>query len=521
MSEKTTYVIELNDKMSPKLKAATAQALGLDKAVGSVGKKGSKAFSELSDVVKGFIGPLGAAAAGMAAFKFVADSVRVTREFEALETSLNFISGSASEGAKTMSFLRKRSKEMGTDLMASAEGFKTLSGAMMGTALEGQATKDIFDSIQIASTVMGLDAEQSKGALLALGQMMGKGKVQAEELRGQLGERIPGAFNIAARAMGMTTSELDKFMSEGKLLSVDFLPKFAKELKNTFGEGMDEAAKSSTAQLNRFNNALLDLKLMAGEELMPVLNNLSGWFVEFVEHMKEVKELEGGKPFFETFKKNFFGNNNLYGWENPFFGRPEGFDIKDLARKGRNKDLDNFLKTEEGKGEGNALFKALTGIRSEEKRSEILKRTKDFNLPQSPSILGEDIQKSNLQGLKNSIEETKKAWFGFLGSEKETSKSLFSDTVDFFKTGILPEWARMKDKKTGASTLSEGGGDKSTTSIDGIKSGRPTNVNINIGKLIEEQNITAGNVEDMVNQIQDLVTKALLSSVNNANLIAR
>ena len=44
--------------------------------------------------------------------------------------------------------------------------------------------------------------------MLALAQMASKGTVQAEELRGQLGERLPGAFKIAAAAMGVTQAEL-------------------------------------------------------------------------------------------------------------------------------------------------------------------------------------------------------------------------------------------------------------------------------------------------------------------------
>ena len=55
--------------------------------------------------------------------------------------------------------------------------------------------------------------------------MISKGKVQAEELRGQLGERLPSAFQLAAKAMGMTTAQLDKFMADGKLTAEDLLPK--------------------------------------------------------------------------------------------------------------------------------------------------------------------------------------------------------------------------------------------------------------------------------------------------------
>lgn len=105
---------------------------------------------------------------------------------------------------------------------SSYKGFQTLSGSLKGTALEGQATRDIFDAVGIAATVMNLSAEQSEGAFLALSQMASKGKVQAEELRGQLGERIPGALNIAARAMGVTQAQLNDMLDKGKSMPQTF-----------------------------------------------------------------------------------------------------------------------------------------------------------------------------------------------------------------------------------------------------------------------------------------------------------
>jgi hypothetical protein len=62
---------------------------------------------------------------------------------------------------------------------------------------------------------------------------------------------------------------------------------------------------------------------------------------------------------------------------------------------------------------------------------------------------------------------------------------------------------------------------KSGTTVDEIKSGRPTNIYINIGKLIETFNVTATNLDAMNNKVKDLVSQALMSSVNNANLIAK
>jgi phage tail tape-measure protein len=65
---------------------------------------------------------------------------------------------------------------------SSIQGFQTLTGSLKGTALEGQATRDIFEAVGIAASVMNLSAEQSEGAFLALSQMASKGKVSAEEL---------------------------------------------------------------------------------------------------------------------------------------------------------------------------------------------------------------------------------------------------------------------------------------------------------------------------------------------------
>lgn len=91
------------------------------------------------------------------------------------------------------------------------------------------------------------------GAFIALGQMISKGKVQAEELRGQLGERLPWAFQLAAKAMNMTTAELDKFMSDGKLTAEVLLPKLAKAMQEDFGAAAMQAANGIQGQLNRLS----------------------------------------------------------------------------------------------------------------------------------------------------------------------------------------------------------------------------------------------------------------------------
>jgi tape measure domain-containing protein len=282
MADKTEYIISLKDLFSAGIKDADKSAKGLDSTVASL---------------KSTIAGLAATAGFTALAKEVFDT---TLKMDSLKNSLNFISGG--QGKATFEYLRKESDLLGLSLEASANGFKQIAGAARGTNLEGLQTKNIFEGVSMATSVMGLSAEQSEGALLALSQMISKGKVQAEELRGQLGERIPGAFQIAARAMNMTTKELDKFMADGKLIAEDFLPKFANQLKQEFGSGIP-AATQSLAAITK--NEYLLLKMQIGEELRPVMiwlintmHNAIGVVKDLIEFTKKHSQAIKNLAFF-------------------------------------------------------------------------------------------------------------------------------------------------------------------------------------------------------------------------------
>lgn len=177
-----------------------------------------------------------------------------------LNHSFTAITGSAGAAQQELNFIKEKANELGLEFASSADAYKKLMAAAKDTPLEGQQTREIFLGIGEAAAVLNLSAEQTEGALNAIGQMMSKGNVQAEELRGQLGERLPGAFQIAAKAMGVTTRELDKMLEKGEVTAVDMLPKLAKALHDQYGKASLEAGKSATAGVNRFKNAWLEFR---------------------------------------------------------------------------------------------------------------------------------------------------------------------------------------------------------------------------------------------------------------------
>lgn len=211
---------------------------------------------------------------------------------ERLTNTLKVATGSSEAAARETAFLREESEKLGLQFITTSGQYAKLAAATKGTALEGQATRDIFLGIAKASTVLGMSAEQSGGALFALQQMVSKGKVSAEELNGQLGERLPGALQIAARAMDMTTAELYKLMETGGLTAEQLLPALAAELEKTFGAQAQEAAQGLNAKINRLDNSFTDLKTSIGNTgLLDLLSDGIVLATRFVDALSGAKVL--------------------------------------------------------------------------------------------------------------------------------------------------------------------------------------------------------------------------------------
>lgn len=185
--------------------------------------------------------------------------IQTGTRFQALRASFAVVSGGAREGAEALQFVRQTANRLGFDLLDLTGQYLRLQAASAGTTLAGQQTRDLFTATTTAARVLGLTSDQLGGTLLALQQVISKGTLQSEELRRQLGERLPGAFQIAARAMGVTTQELGKMLEQGQVLATDFIPRFARQLQLEFGGGAEAASRTAVAAFARFRNALAEL----------------------------------------------------------------------------------------------------------------------------------------------------------------------------------------------------------------------------------------------------------------------
>ena len=158
---------------------------------------------------------VGVAVAAIGLTQLGKEAIQASTQMTALDNAFKAITGSATAAKAELGFVRAESQRLGLNFVSTAEQFKGLSAAARGTALEGEAIRKAFMAVAGASRTLGLSTEQTGGALNAIQQMISKGTVSSEELRQQLGERLPGAFQIAARAMGVTTAALDQDVRTG------------------------------------------------------------------------------------------------------------------------------------------------------------------------------------------------------------------------------------------------------------------------------------------------------------------
>ncbi len=263
----------------------------------------SDAIGMIAPQLSQFAGRLGLVAAGVAA---VGQSFTSNLRIEPINQALKFTSGTATEFDRNLNFLRETTDRLGLEFISSAESFKLWQGAAKFSNMTAEESRRIFDSVANASAKMKLSNDQVQGTFLALSQIMSKGKVQAEELRGQLGERLPGAFSLAAKAMGVTEQELNKMLEKGEVIASDFLPRFADQLDIAFGNDKTERIEGMQASVNRLKNEF-DL-LWQSERATSFFTVLGDGFARM---FKEINLMVNSKSWAE-FKAIAFGGLKVH-----------------------------------------------------------------------------------------------------------------------------------------------------------------------------------------------------------------
>jgi len=264
-------VITAVDQMSDELRKINSELGKLDKSSSSTARQSAATgkaldglngkFSVLSTTVRA----LQASFIAITFKKLVQSIIEVQISLDKMTRFFEIATGGAAAGAKEFAFVRAEAERLGLPLQELAETYGQFGVAAVQAGLSLETVRKIFTSTAQALTVMNADGMTTRLVFLALEQMISKGTVSMEELRRQLGQRIPGAFQLAAKAMGVSTSQLDKMVSSGQVMATDLLPKLAKEFDRVFGPQVAAAASDVQSSMARVKNALFELNSELGK----------------------------------------------------------------------------------------------------------------------------------------------------------------------------------------------------------------------------------------------------------------
>lgn len=289
---------------------------------------------------------------------------------DSAQRAAKFVLGDKASEAET--FIRGLADKTGLNISEGLSSYAKFAAGAQGSMSQEQ-TQELFGNATAMSRLMGLSNDELNGILKAFEQMASKGKIQAEELRGQLGDRMAGAFKLFAEALGMTAAELDAAMKNGKILSSDALPKVAKQMGLMIDKagGWAEVAKSTQTALGKLANNWDDtmVKIFSGsqDELNGFLSSLSNLLSEMGMSSSIAGDAIGG--LIDMLKAGVddirIFNNHLEGWilqTKKFY-----YSLDDTKRKLLDEVGDGFINFVKGLAialSAKTLFSATTGIMS-------------------------------------------------------------------------------------------------------------------------------------------------------------
>ncbi|HFI6250519.1 TPA: tape measure protein, partial [Escherichia coli] len=287
---------------------------------------------------------------------------------DSAQRAAKFVLGDKASEAET--FIRGLADKTGLNISEGLSSYAKFAAGAQGSMSQEQ-TQQLFGNATAMSRLMGLSNDELNGILKAFEQMASKGKIQAEELRGQLGDRMAGAFKLFAEALGMTATELDAAMKNGKVLSADTLPKVAKQMGLMIDKagGWAEVAKSTQTALGKLANNWDDtmVKIFSGsqDELNGFLSSMSSLLSEMGMSSSIAGDAIGG--LIDMLKAGVddirIFNNHLEGWILQI--KKTYYSLDDTKRKLLDEVGDGFINFVKGLAialSAKTLFSATTGV---------------------------------------------------------------------------------------------------------------------------------------------------------------
>ena len=182
--------------------------------------------------------------------------------------------------------------------------FTQLKASTVALGIDSKTTGQIFEGLAASVLQSGGSLEDVDGAMRAVVQVFSKGKVNAEELRGQIGDRLPGAVVEFAQSAGLSMEQLEKAFEAGGVTLEKFV-NFLKQKNKDTKKFVDGMATNSEYAGARMEKAFEKVKLTIGAAFQPTGAAFQNFIVSainsvdfLIKKLIEMKLLMPGSDFY-------------------------------------------------------------------------------------------------------------------------------------------------------------------------------------------------------------------------------
>ncbi len=213
--------------------------------------------------------------------KSVGDAADYAAQIGKLKIALEGVVPNQDDFNSALETASRATQELNVPQEQAVRGITRLAAAVTGAGGPVGDAETTFKNVTAAIKATGGSSEDVKGAITAMVQVFSKGKVSAEELSGQLGERLPGAVTLFAKANKMTLPELQKNLKAGTV-GLNELMKFIEQLGVEFDGTAKTIASSNEEAGARLSVAFDEMRASVGNSLLETGANFQNAFAEFI-----------------------------------------------------------------------------------------------------------------------------------------------------------------------------------------------------------------------------------------------
>jgi tape measure domain-containing protein len=173
---------------------------------------------------------------------------------QSFRNTLKTVTPSAAEFDKSSKFILSLVDQYNVPLQSARDGFAKLYASMKPAGFSGAEIRGLFEGVSMGAATFGMSADKVDRVMYAFAQMASKGQVMSEELKGQLGDALPGALSLFAKAADMSVQEFGQAMEDGAFKGEamrQLLVNVGATMKEEFGKGAVGAAVTYQGVMNR------------------------------------------------------------------------------------------------------------------------------------------------------------------------------------------------------------------------------------------------------------------------------